>query len=235
MAYLLDGIILALFAVMVLVGIKRGFIKTISGLLSFVLALILAALLAAPAASLAYDAFIEPQVLSSFGVDKETGEITADQVNDAMSQMPAFVTDQLSNHGITTGQQVLDQVDEGSAGVAQDISDQVVAPTAKAVLEPICMLLLFIILRCLLGWLLGALNLLAKIPGIKQVNKLLGVVAGVVLGLLWVCFAVSVMDVLAATGWIASLTPEVLHTTVLVEWITAINPLGSALQSFVIS
>ena len=36
MAYLLDGIVLGLFALMVYTGIKGGFIKTISGVLTFV-------------------------------------------------------------------------------------------------------------------------------------------------------------------------------------------------------
>lgn len=235
MAYLLDGILIVLFALMVLSGIKRGFIKTISGVLSFVLALILSALLAAPAASLVYDAFVEPKVLSSFGEDAEAGEITADQVNDALAEMPPFVIEQLNNHGITTGQQVLDRVDEKPESMAQGIADQVVAPTAKAVLEPICSLLLFILLNFVLGWIFRALNLLAKFPLVKQANKLLGVVAGVAQGLLWVFFAVSVMDVLASTGLFTALTPEVLDSTHIVAWITGFNPLGSALQSFVIS
>lgn len=235
MAYLLDGIVLGIFALMVFLGIKRGFIKTISGVLSFVLALILSSLLAAPAASLAYNVIIEPKVLSSFGEDVEAGEVTAADVNEALGEMPAFVTDQLSNQGITNGEQVLDKVDEGSTSIAQSISDQVVAPTAKAVLEPICSLILFIVLRFVLGWALKALNLLAKIPGIKQVNKVLGVIAGVVQGLLWVFFAVFVMDVLASTGLFSSLTAETIESTILIEWLTAINPMGSAFQSFLIS
>ena len=235
MAYLLDGFLIVLFALTVLSGIKRGFIKTISGVLTFVLALVLSALLAAPAASLTYDLLVEPKVLSSFGEEVEAEGLTAAQVDDALSQMPSFVTDLLSQNGITTGEQVLDKVDEDSASPAQNIADQVVAPTAKAVLQPICSLVLFIVLQFLLGWLLRALNLLAKIPLVKQANKALGVVAGVVQGLLWVFFAVSVMDALAASGLLSFLTPQVMESTYLASWLTTFNPLGSALQAFALS
>ena len=47
MAYLLDVIALALFALMVFLGYRRGFIRTVSGVLSFVLALVLSSMLAA--------------------------------------------------------------------------------------------------------------------------------------------------------------------------------------------
>lgn len=236
MAYLLDGIVVGLFVLMVWMGVKNGFIKTISSVLSFVLALVLAALLAAPAASLAYDVLVEPKVLSSFGEEVQPGvEVTPQQVDEAVSQMPAFVTDLLKNIGITSGQQVLDQVEEGSVGTAQSIADQVVAPTAKAVLEPICSLVLFLVLHFVLGWLLRTLNLLAKIPLVKQANKALGVVAGAIQGLLWACFAVSLMDVLAATGLFSFLTPQVLESTLVVHWLTTVSPLGSALQSFIVS
>ncbi len=233
MAYLLDGILIVLFALMVYSGIKQGFIRTISGVLTFVLALILSALLAAPAASLAYDVLVEPKVLSSFGEDVESDGITAAEVDEAIRQMPPFVTDLLVKNGITTGEQVLDKVDEDASSPAQSIADQVVAPTAKAVLEPICSLILFVVLQFILGWLMRTLNLLAKIPVVKQANKALGVVAGVIKGLLWVFFAVSVMDVLAASGLLSFLTPQVMESTYLVEWLTAFNPLGSTLQSFV--
>lgn len=231
MAYLLDGLLLLIFAWMVMMGIRRGFVRTISAVLSFVLALILSSVLAAPAASLAYDTLVEPKVLSSFGEEAEEG-ITADQVNDALGQMPAFVTDQLKNQGFLSGEQVLNEVEDKSISVAQGISDQVVAPTVKVVLEPICSLVLFIVLHFLLGWLLRVLNLLTKIPGIKQANKVLGVVAGVLQGLLWVFFTVTLMDVLAATGLFSFLTPEVIEASLLVDLLTAINPLGSAIQSF---
>lgn len=232
MAYLLDGIVLGLFALMVYTGIKNGFIKTISSVLTFVLALLLSALLAAPAASLTYDLFVEPQVLSSFGEETKVGDLTAEQVSDAMNKLPPFVTNQLVNQGITTGEQVLEQVDEQSPSLAQSVSDEVVAPTVMAVLEPICSLVLFFVLQFVLGWVMRALNLLTKIPVLKQANKALGVVAGILKGVLWAFFAVSLIDVLAASGLFTFLTPQVVESTMLVAWLATISPLGSTMQAF---
>ena len=225
MAYVLDLILVGLFALMVFMGIKRGFIKTIAGVVTFILALVLSAVLAAPTASLVYDAFIEPKVISAFG-EEVKGDLTAAQVDEALAEMPAFITDRLGN-----GEEVLEQADDASESMAQSISDQVIAPTAKKILEPICSLLLFIVLRIIIGLILRALDLLAKIPGLKQLNKALGIVAGVVQGILWMFVAVAVMDVLAAMGLFV--TEEMLNSSILVPVLTSINPMGSILQAFV--
>ena len=40
------------------------------------------------------------------------------------------------------------------------------------------------------------------------------------------------MDVLASTGLFSFLSAEIIESTLLVEWLTAINPMGSAFQAF---
>lgn len=227
MAYLLDGVILGLFLLMVYLGVKRGFLKTLTGVLSFVLALLLTSLLAAPTASLAYNLFIEPAVLSSFGEEAQTGQVTPEQMTAALNEMPSFVRGQLIRQNLVSGEAVLNQVEGEPASAAEAVSQQVIAPATKTVLEPVCSLILFLLLHPVMSWALKALNLLTKIPGIKQVNKSLGVVAGVAQGITWVFFAVLLIDVFAAAGVIATLTPQVVDQSVLVSWLVSINPMGS--------
>ena len=235
MAYLLDGIILGLFLLMVYLGVKRGFLKTLTGVLSFVLTLLLTSLLAAPTASLAYDLFIEPTVLSSFGEEAQTGQLTPEQMTAALNEMPSFVRGQLIRQNLVTGEAVLNQVEGTPPSAAQAVSDQVIAPATKTVMEPVCSLILFLLLNPLVGWALKVLNILTKIPGIKQVNKTLGVVAGVAQGITWVFFAVLLIDVLASAGWIATLTPQVVEESLLVNWLTTINPMGSTIADLFVA
>jgi len=136
----------------------------------------------------------------------------------------------LERQNLGNGEAVLEQAGDGKTTLAQSVSDKVVAPKIKPVLELICSVILFLVLLFVLGWLLRVLGLLAKIPGIKKVNKWLGVVAGVAQGLLWVFFAVQIIDILAATGWISWLTPEVVDSTLLVSWLDSVSPMGAALK-----
>ena len=66
---------------------------------------------------------------------------------------------------------------------------------------------------------LRALDVVAKLPVLKQLNGLLGVAAGAVQGLLWVLFAVAALRLVADMGWIDALTPAVLEDTVLVRYL----------------
>ena len=231
MAYLIDGIIVALFALSVFVGYKRGFIKTIAGIVAFVAAAILALLLCGPVASLAYDNLVEPAVLESVTADG-VGSMES-RVDAALESMPGFVTNLLANSGIHTGADVLDRMDvsEGAASLAQQISVNVVKPIALPLLELIATLVLFIVAYILLRILLSVLDVVAKLPVLKQLNNVLGLAAGALSGVLWVLFAVSLMQVAAAiSGPDFAINQAVLSDATVAQWVIRMNPVGGVLQ-----
>ena len=232
MAYLLDGVILTLFVEMILIGRHRGFIKTVAGLAAFVAALVLASFLGGPVSELVYDKTVEPMVLET--IDKNVGEDSpaADKLDTALAEMPGFVTNVLQNADIQSGADVLEKLSGTQEGesVAESISRQVVAPVVMPLLKMLCTLLLFVVAFILASVLLKALNVVAKLPLLKQLNTMLGGFAGAVSGILWMIFAVSVLQVLAYMGTIALLTPELLQSTILTKWLCDVNPLAGALQ-----
>ena len=68
------------------------------------------------------------------------------------------------------------------------------------------------------------LDLIAKLPLIKQLNKVLGLAVGVVSGVLWVLFVTCALQLLARVGWVPALTEAVIAKTWLVSWVAEMLP-----------
>lgn len=236
MAYLIDGIAILLFALMVYFGYKRGFIRTVSGVVSFVLALVLSTMLAAPVADYVYTNSIQPTVTQKLEDNLGKESPTVERVDEALEDMPAFISDQLALSGITDGETLLNylgKVPEGQSAVTQ-IETTIVYPVVYPLLEAILSLVLFILLQIAISLVLRLLNLLAKLPIIKKINKWAGVIAGAVQGVLWLLFAISVLELLIASGLVEALTPDLIDSTLLVSWLSGINPFGSLLEDLLL-
>lgn len=236
MAYLIDGIAILLFALMVFFGYKKGFIRTVSGLVSFVLALILSTMLAAPVAEYVYTNHIQPTVTQKLEDNLGKESPTVERVDEALEDMPAFVSDRLALSGITDGEALLNylgKVPDGETAVTQ-IESAIVRPVVYPLLEAVFSLVLFVLLQIVISLILRVLNLLAKLPIIKKINKWAGVVAGAVQGALWVLFAISVLELLIASGLVEALTPDLIDSTLLVSWLSGINPFGSLLKDLLL-
>ena len=80
-------------------------------------------------------------------------------------------------------------------------------------------LLVYVAVQCLLRW----LDIVAKLPLIKQLNRLLGLVAGALSGALWALFAIGVVTAVAWLGWIPTLTPTVLEETQVFAWLNTLT------------
>lgn len=235
MAYVLDALIVGLFALMVWIGHRRGFIKTVSGVVAFVAALVLSSMLAGPVSGFVYDSFVEPTVLDSLNEQIGDNSPGAEALDAAIAQFPAFITNRLAANGLDSGSAILATIGgvQGDETAAESITRQVVQPVALPLLKSACMLLLFLLLLLLATLLLKAVDLVAKLPLLKQLNKGLGAVAGVALGALWVFFAVTLLQLVANAGWLDFLTPAVLEETMVLRWVDSINPMTSALREII--
>lgn len=95
---------------------------------------------------------------------------------------------------------------------------------AVPVLRMLCSLVLFSVIYGLSSILLRPLNLVAKLPVLKQCNSLLGIAVGAVSGALWVLFAISIAYTLAWLRCFPALTPSVLEGTWLVSRLSGLLP-----------
>lgn len=230
MAYIIDGVVILIFLLAIVIGSKRGFIKTMSGVLSFAAALVVAMLLKGAVAELVYNLAVEPPLLASLEEQLAGVGTEIQNLENAFNSLPGLVKNLLVQVGVQDVDSLTQTMKLGADGsLAQSIAD-VVRSVVMPVLEAVCMLVLFILAHIVASLLLRVLDVLAKLPLLKQVNKSLGAVAGIISGVLWVLLAVSVVQIVAALGSADSaINMAVLNDTILTNWLVSVNPLSAAL------
>ncbi len=235
MAYILDLVVILIFALAIFLGFKKGFFKTIIGFAGLVAALVLAFAFSAVVANMAYDNFVEPTVekalVESIG-DVSDNALSAVQgsLDDFKDQLPAFFSDLMDKNDVKMDDILTDVQDDGeglAASIASSVADKVLRPLAVGILRAVAFVLLFLIL-----WLIAAVvgSIVAKIikrSPFKGPDKLLGGVLGAVKGLILVLLAVTAMQLVAgfALEEDALITKETLEQSIVVSKIADINPL----------
>lgn len=233
MKYLLDAVVILIFLLAVIIGHKRGFIKTVAGIVAFIAAIAVAALLNGPVAEMVYDNVIEPPLIET--VEQQTAQAqgsAAEQLDSVYQSLPTITKNLLAQAGIANGDDLMQNMPilSSSTPVAQSVAS-VVRTVLLPLLQAVCSLILFVLAYILASILLRVLNVVAKLPVLKQLNKSLGLIAGILSGALWAMFAVTVLQIIAAIGAADSMINlNVLADTVLVDWLSSINPLSGALQ-----
>lgn len=227
MSYLLDAVLVILFAICVWIGWKRGFIKTISGLIALVLAVIVAATFSAPIANGVYTGSVEPAVMITLE-EHISGEVlpSEEDLDTAIEKMPGLVATLLEAGDMGSGAAILEHVDNVDVGksAARTITDHVVTPIVLPLLQMLCSVLLFLATYLIASIVLRVLDLVAKLPVLKQLNSVLGVVAGALTGAAWVIFAARIFFTLAWLGVAQWLSPEVLEQTWLLSFVNGLIP-----------
>ena len=221
--YLLDAVAVILFGLMVFIGYKRGFFKTIMHLVSLAVALVAAALLCNPAAQLLYNGLLKSHLSDTVtNALTKTGETLTSSVNSLLSSLPGILQHALSIDGITSSADVLARAGVSTEATAAEASgavlDHVVEPLTVTLLSGACFIVIFIL--CLIAMLLitRAVDLATKLPGIKQINGVLGLLVGAGEGivLVWVLSRLLawVVTTGATSGW---LTPDMVDRTFIVH------------------
>lgn len=221
-AILFDVVILAVLILFAVLGWKKGLLLSLCGLVVMVAAFLGAGFLAdtldAPVADLVRPK-VETLISESLKPYLESTPIpTAQQSWDALKDMGglyAWAADLLENAqgslDSTLVQTVQDVVDTAAQFVATQIAHNVIFVAA------------FILLFILLNLLLHALDLVAKLPGLKFCNELGGGVLGLAKGVLILFVALSVLQIFS-TGL---LTPQVVEESYILKFFIQYNPILS--------
>lgn len=227
MSYLFDALLVALFALCVWIGWSRGFIKTISGLIALAAAVIVAATFSAPIANAVYTDSVEPAVMSTLE-EHINNEVlpSEEELDTAIEKMPALVVTLLETKNIGSGEAILAQVEDVDAGksAARTITDRVITPIVLPLLQMLCSVVLFLVTYLIASIVLRVLDLVAKLPVLKQLNSTLGVVAGALTGAMWVIFAARILFTLAWLGVVAWLSPEIMEQTWIASFANGLIP-----------
>ncbi len=231
MKYLLDAVVILIFLLCMAIGRKRGFIKTVSGVVALAAALAVSSLFCSPVAEFVYDKTIEPSIIET--VDTQMAQAQGD-LNERFAHtyeaLPNVVKNLFAQSGIDSAQKFAASVPfVGTTSISQEIADMV-RPLLLPLLSALCSLVLFLITYIVASLILRVLNIVAKLPLLKQLNKTLGLIGGAVAGALWVLVAVTVIQVIAALGVADGvITLQTVNETLIVNWLSGINPLSGAL------
>ncbi len=226
-----DLLILAFFLLCVFLGYKRGFIKTFFGFFGKVIAFVLTAITAKPLAGYVSGHIFYPFLKEKFLADltEKTGQTVASL---DFSDLPEICQEILARFGTDTAslsEHLAKITVEGGESVAETASLWVVKPFADSLSYSVSFLALFLLFSIAIRILTKVLNLVSKVPGLNFSNRLLGIAAGVLEGLLLsvlISFVLSLAEP-AIQGneneWIRSFSLEQTH---LVKLFAKFNVLG---------
>lgn len=175
MAIAVDLIVLAIVLLFVFLGYKRGLVKVAFKLCTFFIAIILAFMLYKPVAKI---------VIENTNID-ETIETK--------------ITDKILPEGKTDTDEV--DLSESLPSIILKSSENTVQSIAKScsntLIETACLILIFIIAKIVLKFVTALADLIAKLPILKQFNKLGGTIYGIIEGLFIVFVGFAVISLIA--------------------------------------
>lgn len=185
MSLLLDFIVVAAFGFSLWRGLRRGFIRSVMGVIVVVLSLLGAAKLTPPLAAYLSDRYIDKAITAQ--VEDSLDDIVSENLN----------LDTLFDTAPQAFLNILDRFDadfdelkayyEADASNDEDaegsLSSYIAAPLSQTISRAAAFALLFIGLYLTLSLVALLINLVVRLPLLKTANRLLGAVLGALIGL----------------------------------------------------
>ncbi len=204
MNIVLDIIAIAIFIITVVIIAKRGFVKSLIGVVGFVAAIILSLTLAPLLAEASYSLFIENAVYNSVAesvtdfTDKSEEALTS-AVDSIYSSLPSFVAEYAEKVGLSS-KEVASTVSTdnlNSAELARTLCDNAIKPAVVSILNYILSLVLFIPLIFVFRFVAKLIRALIKGNILGKLDRLLGSLLGIGLGAAFVvvfCLLISLIS-----------------------------------------
>lgn len=227
---IIDAVAVAILAFFVLWGAHQGLLRSLAGLLTIVVALVGAGLIAsalADSAARLAGPLVEERIRTQ--VDEAITAQASQKVEmpelDVESGDEEFdIQDLLALMGLDQDvrDSLTEEIQEKAVDAGTTIATAVVESVVRSVLYGVVFLLSFLALTVLLKLAIGALDLVAKLPGLHLLNTLGGATAGLVQGVVLAFLAI----------WIArrlgvSFETETVAQTHILHFFTTNTPLSA--------
>ena len=175
MAIAVDLMVLSIVLLFVFLGYKRGLVKVAFKLCTFFIAIILAFMLYKPVATIVIENTNIDETIESKITDKilPEGKTETDEV-DLSESLPTIIL-------------------KNSENTVQSIAKS----CSNTLIETACLVLIFIITKIVLKFVTALADLIAKLPILKQFNKLGGTIYGIIEGLFIVFLGFAVISLIA--------------------------------------
>ncbi len=181
----IDLIVLVIIALSVFFGFKKGFLKTVTGLVSIILSLILA--------------FTLYPYVESFIKNTPVYESVYENVEQHIAP-PEVESEKISDYGageLNLPRNFLEKMQKDAQQTKKDIAVSIAEKTANTAVKIVSMLLVFILARILIFFIVQIFGLLKKLPLIGWSDKILGIIIGFVRGIIVVYLVLAVITVSA--------------------------------------
>lgn len=185
-------VILAVFAVCVFSGYKKGFLKTAFSLVSWILVLVLCKF-ATPIVTDLLIEYTDVEVVVYGTVDGKVTEAVEQALqNNGVSELEAALPAELKNMLLGENESIADALlNSGSLDVT---------PVVNGIVGILGFVVTVIVLRIAMVVVEILLNVVSKLPLIGPMDKFLGIGCGAVKGIIWCWVILAVVSILALTG-----------------------------------
>lgn len=185
MSIIIDLIIVGVIALCIIMGYVKGLTGSLIKILSFVLSLVIAFILFVPVSNFVIENTQIDEMIMENIVEIVMGEKLAanDEQVEKNETMPTAITDYIN-------QKIEEAADEAKESVVDSTAQEVSLTIVKAG----TWIVLFILARIALTLLKLITSLIAKLPVIKQFDKLGGIIYGLIEGLIITYFALALIS-----------------------------------------
>jgi uncharacterized membrane protein required for colicin V production len=220
---LLDIIVLAIIGVCVFTGYKRGLLKTVYSLASFFIAIFLTGWLypyvsrflrGTPLYGFLKDTAVNSMGLRAF-LEEHTARTQSDLINNL--PLPSIIRDALAAHNTPDVYEMLN---------VQTVEGYIGGYFANIALNVISMAAVFILVWFLMRLAGNVLNIIGRLPIISTFNRVGGLAAGLLLGMLIVWIGFAVMNLLLINMSYPEIS-NLLETSSVARWLYENNWLTS--------
>ena len=177
MSIIVDLVILAIFIICIIIGYVRGLTGSLIKILSFVLSIVIAFILFVPISNL---------IINNTQIDDNLEQSIREMIignNEEEQKMPEAITDYIQQ-----------QVESASDSAKEAIADSTAREVAVTIVKAGTWIGLFLIARILLILLRFITSLIAKLPVIKQFDKLGGVIYGILEGIIIIYLVLAIIS-----------------------------------------
>ncbi len=203
MEYIVDIILILIFAAVVASSAKRGFFRSLIDLAGSIVAFVAARLFSQSIAPEIYESYVAPEIENILG--EKLGNIAATdyaaQLEEALASIPEAFNGVLEIIGINKEMMLekLSEAELSGAGIVESVMTSVVNPLGTAlvgfVLTTVVAMTLIIVIKIVAAL---ADKAIKKLPVIKSCNSLLGGVFGVLRGVISVVVISMLLSVAAS-------------------------------------
>ena len=233
MSLLLDSLVIVVVAVSIFLGIKRGFIRSVMGIVVLVAAILGSIYFSPTLGAYLNENYVEDAVSGHVrkSLDSLVSGVESLDIDDLFRDKPKAFEDVLNRFGVDFDD--LKNFYEEKAAESGDavgrVAEHIASPIASAISKGAAFAILFIGIYLGLSIVLLIVDLIFKIPMLEGANRLLGAIFGAALGLA-IAWGIStaLCSLLPQLSMISdhAISPNIIEDTIVVRFLGAIDILS---------